>query len=295
MDDDTPDDRVHTAALRGAVPGSPPRRETAGERATVEAIASDDVRASSTSWYRPGNMVRGGRRRRRPRAPSSTGRGARFAGTRREASDRYGVAPEQSSRSLSVSRREHRAGPRGARLAGRPRATIPTAKPLDVVNHVPRRRHVEPAVPGDPRAAGPGLRGVLVAVALRRRRRAHCVCRHRRPITSMRCSTLVEPRSSTWRRRGHRRRARGGHRLLDRFVCAGPRRSLEPHGPTRRTSDVVRRGSLDRRPTRAYRAVTGDAVGAVAKRLLTGDVALAALGPVHRKVLAGRGRAPKPS
>jgi predicted Zn-dependent peptidase len=52
--------------------------------------------------------------------------------------------------------------------------------------------------------------------------------------------------------------------------------------------------SIDEQLAR-YRAVTGDAVGAVAKRLLTGDVALAALGPVHRKVLAGRGRAPKPS
>jgi len=57
MDDDTPEDRVHSVLFEALYPDHSLGRETAGERATVEAIAYDDVRAFFHHWYRPGNFV----------------------------------------------------------------------------------------------------------------------------------------------------------------------------------------------------------------------------------------------
>jgi predicted Zn-dependent peptidase len=57
MDEDAHDDRAHTLLYESLFPGHALGRETAGERATVEAITPDDVRSFFAAWYRPANMV----------------------------------------------------------------------------------------------------------------------------------------------------------------------------------------------------------------------------------------------
>jgi len=57
MDEDAPEDLVHSLLFEGLFPGHPLGRETAGGRATVEATAGDDVRAFFEHWYRPANYV----------------------------------------------------------------------------------------------------------------------------------------------------------------------------------------------------------------------------------------------
>lgn len=57
MDDDTPDDRVHTLAYESLFPAHPLGRETAGARASVAEIGAEDVRAFFRRWYRPANVV----------------------------------------------------------------------------------------------------------------------------------------------------------------------------------------------------------------------------------------------
>ncbi|MCU1344644.1 MAG: peptidase [Acidimicrobiia bacterium] len=57
MDEDTPDDRVHTLLGELLFSKHPLGRETAGERSTVAAITADDVREFFGRWYRPANLV----------------------------------------------------------------------------------------------------------------------------------------------------------------------------------------------------------------------------------------------
>lgn len=57
MDDDTPDDKVHTLLAEALFPGHPLGRETAGHRDTVASIRATDVRDFFDHWYRPANMV----------------------------------------------------------------------------------------------------------------------------------------------------------------------------------------------------------------------------------------------
>ena len=79
---------------------------------------------------------------------------------------RRGCAPAR----VAVLRQGHRAGARRARRRrARPRDDERRFA-LGVLNNVARRRHVEPAVPGDPRAARAGVLGLLVRLAVRRRR-----------------------------------------------------------------------------------------------------------------------------
>ncbi|HEX9258744.1 MAG TPA: pitrilysin family protein [Acidimicrobiales bacterium] len=57
MDEDSPEDRVHTLLYESLFPGHPLGRDTAGDRDTVEAITPDDVRAFFREWYHPAAMV----------------------------------------------------------------------------------------------------------------------------------------------------------------------------------------------------------------------------------------------
>lgn len=57
QDEDTPDDKVHTLVQRALFPDHPLGLETAGERDTVRAITSADVRAFFARWYRPATTV----------------------------------------------------------------------------------------------------------------------------------------------------------------------------------------------------------------------------------------------
>jgi predicted Zn-dependent peptidase len=57
MDEDSPEDRAHQLAFDALFPDHPLGRETAGERATVKAVAPSDVREFFRRWYTPAAMV----------------------------------------------------------------------------------------------------------------------------------------------------------------------------------------------------------------------------------------------
>lgn len=57
MDEDALDDRALTLLAESLFPDHPLGWETAGDKATVEAITPDDVRTFFNQWYRPANMV----------------------------------------------------------------------------------------------------------------------------------------------------------------------------------------------------------------------------------------------
>jgi predicted Zn-dependent peptidase len=57
MDEDSPEDRVHTQLYESLFPGHPLGRETAGHRDSVTSITGDDVRKFFGRWYRPASMV----------------------------------------------------------------------------------------------------------------------------------------------------------------------------------------------------------------------------------------------
>jgi len=57
MDDDSPEDRVHTLLFESLFPRHALGRETAGTKQTVAAITPDDVRAFFCRWYRPATTV----------------------------------------------------------------------------------------------------------------------------------------------------------------------------------------------------------------------------------------------
>jgi predicted Zn-dependent peptidase len=57
MDDDTPDDRVHTLLGELLFVEHPLGRETAGMRDTVTSIGAAEVRSFFGEWYRPANLV----------------------------------------------------------------------------------------------------------------------------------------------------------------------------------------------------------------------------------------------
>ncbi len=81
------------------------------------------------------------------------------------------VDPARSSCAAARSwcRQGHRAGPRGARRR-RHRPPRRAAVRARRAQQRARRRHVQPAVPGDPRAARPGLLGLLLRQPVRRQR-----------------------------------------------------------------------------------------------------------------------------
>jgi predicted Zn-dependent peptidase len=56
-DEDSHEDRAHTLAYEGLFPGHPLGWETAGQRATVEAVSAQDVRDFHGRWYQPSLMV----------------------------------------------------------------------------------------------------------------------------------------------------------------------------------------------------------------------------------------------
>ncbi len=57
MDEDTPEDRVHTLVFESLFPKHPLGRETAGSAETVQAIGPDDIRAFFTDRYGPSAFV----------------------------------------------------------------------------------------------------------------------------------------------------------------------------------------------------------------------------------------------
>jgi predicted Zn-dependent peptidase len=57
MNEDTPDDVVHTRLLEAVFPDHPLGRETLGSETTIEAMSRDAIAAFHGRWYRPANLV----------------------------------------------------------------------------------------------------------------------------------------------------------------------------------------------------------------------------------------------
>jgi len=57
MDEDSPEDRVHTLLYENLFPGHPLGRDTAGHRETVAGISADHIRDFFRTWYHPAAMV----------------------------------------------------------------------------------------------------------------------------------------------------------------------------------------------------------------------------------------------
>jgi len=57
MNEDTPDDVVHTLLLEAAFPGHPLGRETLGSEDTIMAMDRDQIAEFHHHWYRPTNLV----------------------------------------------------------------------------------------------------------------------------------------------------------------------------------------------------------------------------------------------
>ncbi|MEP6660498.1 MAG: pitrilysin family protein [Acidimicrobiales bacterium] len=292
MDDDTPEDRVHSVLFEALYPDHPLGRETAGERETVEAIAYDDVRAFFHHWYRPGNFVLAA-------AGDVTHErlvelaGKAFAGaTGGERPVR--VSPNSRPTRLSVLRRKTEQVHMALGWRGVPRDD-PDREAAEVVNHV----------------LGGGMASRLFEEIREQRGLAYSVYSSLVAYADAGALTvyvgtapdhLDEVLSLVEREVEHL--GADGVTADELDVAIGSLTGSYVLGLEDPSSRMARLGgqvtsfgevrSIDDQLAR-YRAVTGDAVGAVAKRLLTGDVALAALGPVNRKVLAGRGRVSKPS
>jgi predicted Zn-dependent peptidase len=57
MNEDTPDDVVHTRLIEAVFPDHPLGRETLGTEETITEMARDDIAAFHGHWYRPTNLV----------------------------------------------------------------------------------------------------------------------------------------------------------------------------------------------------------------------------------------------
>ena len=191
MDDDSPDDVAHRVfAAQRRSPTTRSGRDPAGDRDTCRPSRADDVRAFFAQHYRAESMVVAARRTARPRRDAAPMIERCFAGVapagdrptrsrpvgaRRRTSaiddDTEQVHIVMGGRSLA----RNDARSRGARR-GQPRV---------------RRRAVEPAVRGDPRAPRSGLLGVLRRVGLHRLPACSRCMPARSPSTPTRCSGLM--------------------------------------------------------------------------------------------------------
>ena len=94
----------------------------------------------------------------------------------------------------------------------------------------PRRRDVVAAVPGDPREAGPGLRGLLLPRAVPGHRRVHGLRGHAARATPRRSSRLIQTEiEQRHAGRRHRRGARPREGVDEGPARAGPGEHAQPH------------------------------------------------------------------
>ena len=163
MNEDTPDDVVHTRLLEAVFPDHPLGSRDAGHRGRRStAWSATHIAAFHAHWYRPANLVvaaagdldhdAGGRAGRR--VPGATPRPATGperdrADPDRRAAGRWSTArPSRPTWPWPGAGLDHRDPDRYALAVGQPD---------------PRRGDVEPPVPGGPRGARPGLHGLHLA------------------------------------------------------------------------------------------------------------------------------------
>ena len=158
MDDDSPDDVAHRMFGAQLFADHPLGRETAGDRDTVQAIKAADVRRFFESHYHAGSMVV------TFAGPIDHDEALKLISSAfaevRPAGEMAVRQPPQSVGGERLDRRRHRAG---AHRHGRSRAGPRRRGSRSARCRQPRlrRRVVEPAVRGDPRASWARLLGVL--------------------------------------------------------------------------------------------------------------------------------------
>ena len=197
MDEDTPEDRVHTLLFEALFPGHPLGREMAGERATVEAMHRRRRRSFFDRWYRPKRWwsPSPAPSTTTPSSPPCERRFTAVTGGERPCGKR--PTPRVP---LAVRRRAHRAGAPGAGVPGLARSD-------------PDRE----ALRAQPRLGG-GMSSRLFDEIREKRAWPTPSTRPPRPRrTRARCrSTPARPRQRHRRARPHRGRARPPHRRRHR-------------------------------------------------------------------------------
>jgi predicted Zn-dependent peptidase len=134
MDDDSPEDRVHTLTFESLFPAHALGRETAGAKDTVAALPADAVRAFFHAWYRPSAMVAA------VAGPVDHCEvvelfSAAFAGADGSVPSPLRQPPGHPVRPLAVQRRSTEQAHLSVGFRGVPRDD-PDREALDVVNHV---------------------------------------------------------------------------------------------------------------------------------------------------------------
>lgn len=292
MDDDTPEDRVHSVLFEALYPEHSLGRETAGERASVEAIAYDDIRAFFHKWYRAGNFVLAAAGDVEHEHLVALAAEA-FAGIEGGERPERSAPPDRSNRLAVLPRRTEQVH---IALAWRAVARDdPDRETVEVVNHV----------------LGGGMASRLFEEIREQRGLAYSVYSSLVAYADAGALTVyvgtardhldevlalvdheVEHLAAEGVTAGELDVAIGS--LTGSYVLGleDPSSRMSRLGGQVTSFGHVR--SVDSQLER-YRAVTRDAVAEVAKRILTSDVTLAALGPLSRKILEARVRSAKPS
>ncbi len=195
MHDDEPGDEVHDLFAGPSTATHPLGRLISGTEETITPMTrAADPRLLPPPLHRAVDRHRG-RRQPRPRRRWSAASARRCAGSPLD------TAPAQpASHRPAGPRGTHPQGEHGGRAegdrAGARRARLPRHRPPRRAALRPRRaeqrarrRHVQPAVPGDPGAARPGLLGLLLRQPVRRQRALRRLRRLRAGQGATRCWT----------------------------------------------------------------------------------------------------------
>ena len=300
MNEDTPDDVVHTRLHRGPVPRSSARARDARHARTTDrgdgaATTSPRFHAAlvparpTSSWPPPAPSTTTQVVERHRRLPAPTPRSAPGP------SDRPPTrAPERAVGGAPTDR----AGPRGHGWRGLRPATTPTATPWPSPTRCSAAACRAGCSRRSARSAGLAYTVFTSPVELRRRRRGRALRRH--GAGAARRAARRHRRRARRRagRRHHRRGARGGQGLPRGRDAARPRGQRQPHGPPRRRASPAaarssRSTSTSSPHARRHRSPTSHRV---LQRVLAAPGSLSGRRPVPRRRSGppGRGRAGRP-
>ena len=246
MNEDTPDDVVHTQLMEAVFPDHPLGRETLGSEDTILAMTRDQIAAFHAGWYRPGQPGGGRGRRPAPRRRWSSAWPPSWA------APRWGTVRSRLAPAV---------GPEPLVVAHRPTEQAHVAMAWRGLDHHDPDRY---ALAVANQILGGGMssrlfqevreeRGLAYSVftspaSLRGHRRGHALRRHR-PVPGR--------RAARGHRRHHRRRcwpsgitdeelavAKG---YLEGATAAGPGGQRQPHGPSGLGTHHPRRDRARRR------------------------------------------------
>ena len=283
MNQDVPEDHVHTLLAEALFPGHPLGREVLGTRETVEAATRDQIADFFGRWYLPRNLVvvaagdlDHDRLVEAPRRPLG-----RLEGGERPVRDRPEAAVEPLAR-CSTTPPSRRTWPWAG---GRSTTSTTTATP----SRSPTRSSAGACRAGCSRRSarsGAVLLGVLLGLDLRRRRHGRHLRRHRARHAWPSCCRSSTTRSPSWWPRASPRasstwpRATSRARLVLGLEDSGSRMARLGRSLMARDEIVPVDEQLAR-----IRAVTADDVAAVSSRVFGSPRALAVVGHVDPSLL----------